>query len=113
MRSARHPRRRRTLIDSSSFLHIRGGGRIIGYQIESSSQPGTGHSVTPTSCDCKGFAYRNYCKHEEAVDAYVASQRPRPEPMAADEVLKALGRVLRDRRSRRGVISAAEIERED
>ncbi len=39
------------------------------YLVESSSKPGTGHPVTASSCNCKGFAYRGACRHVALVQA--------------------------------------------
>lgn len=31
--------------------------------VPSQSQPGKWHVTTESSCDCKGFSYRSFCRH--------------------------------------------------
>jgi hypothetical protein len=46
-------RRGETIVDVTPFLSL----------VASKSEVGNWHTVTPESCDCKGFQYRSQCRH--------------------------------------------------
>jgi len=46
-------------------------GRQLAVLVPSASTPNKYHLVTRGACDCRGFAYRQRCKHHAAVQAEI------------------------------------------
>ncbi len=56
-------------------------GRQLAVAVPSASRPNLYHLVTLSGCDCRGFSYRQTCKHWRAVQAEalkVAAPTPAP-----------------------------------
>jgi hypothetical protein len=56
-------------------------GRQLAVAVPSASVPGKFHLTTSSSCDCRGFFYRQTCSHLRAVRAEIAA-RQAPTPAA-------------------------------
>ncbi len=63
----------------------RATGRQLFVAVPSQSTPGKFHLVSAGGCDCRGFAYRQTCKHYRAVQAEaLKAQAPKPAGPTSD-----------------------------
>ena len=59
-------------------------GRSLYVAVPSQSTPGKFHLVSSAGCDCKGFSYRQTCRHFRQVQAEAAERATKPAAPASD-----------------------------
>lgn len=111
--------------DAGQWLKCRTRDGRKAYGVPSST-PGRYYLVTRTTCECPDFARGHRCKHVLAVEMHCQLAEQETTSAKADDIFarfeqdedKAIARILNPKpaawtRKQRGVIPAAQIERED
>lgn len=65
-----------------AILHHTSPTGCTRYYATSQSEPGALHYVTLASCDCRGFAAHQRCRHQAALLAHLGMLDDQPEPPA-------------------------------